>query len=164
MKRHTRQRLWLIGGTALLLAAAGWQWQRDSAQAPGTLLTQAPGDITQVALRLGSGPLEHYARRDGHWWRTDGTPARTDDGRLTELVQTAGAAVLSWRPMSDFDAARIGLAPPVATLTLDSTQLDFGETSVTGPQRYVRVGDRVALIPVRYTPRPATNEARAVKE
>jgi len=158
MRRDTRQRLWLTGGAVVLVAAAAWQWQRDSADAPGTLLSMAPSTITEVALGIGNSPVEHYAKRDGHWWRTDGTPVRSDDGRLEGLTDTAAAEVLSWRPASDFDPAKIGLTPPLAVLTLDSQTLEFGETSVTGPQRYVRVGDRVGLISVRFMPRPATGQ------
>ncbi|WP_109127106.1 hypothetical protein [Dyella sp. C11] len=163
MKRAAKQRLGIAAGVVVLLALAGWQWQQDRAQAPGTLLKLAPGAISRVALAIGSAPTEHFERRDGHWWRTDGTPVRADDGRLGELTDTASAAVLSWRPASDFDPARIGLASPVAVLTLDDQRLEFGETSVTGPQRYVRVGDRVALVPVRYTPRLATSESRTLQ-
>lgn len=164
MKRATRQRLWLAGGIAVLLAVAGWQWQQDRTQATGTLLALDPANVNSVALAIGNGNTEHFTRRDGHWWRTDGTPSRADDGRLGELTDTAAAAVLSWRPLHDFDPAKIGLATPVAVLTLDGQRLEFGETSVTGPQRYVRVGDRVALISVRYTPRGATSEATQLKQ
>jgi len=159
MKRVARQRLTMLAVAVVLVAAAAWQWQRDRHDAPGTLLKLAPADVTQIELRIGHGPTEHYAKRDGHWWRTDDTTARADDGRLAELADTAAASVLSWRPVSDFDPTRIGLAPPVAVLSLDGQRLEFGETSVTGPQRYVRVDDRVALVSVRYTPRPATQEA-----
>lgn len=164
MKRSTRQRLWLAGGIGILLLVAGWQWQQDRAQATGTLLALDPAHVSSVALAMGSGDTEHFALRDGHWWRTDGTPARADDGRLGELADTAAATVLSWRPLHDFDPAKIGLATPVAVLTLNGQRLEFGETSVTGPQRYVRVGDRVALISVRYTPRGATGEATRLKQ
>jgi len=164
MKRSTRQYLWLSVGIVALLVATIWQWRQDRAQATGTLLTLEPSSVSSVALAIGKGDTEHFALRSGHWWRIDGTPARADDGRLSELADTAGAAVLSWRPLHDFDPAKIGLSKPVAVLTLDGQRLEFGETSVTGPQRYVRVGDRVALISVRYTPRGATGDATVVKQ
>ncbi|RDI98823.1 hypothetical protein DVT68_09955 [Dyella solisilvae] len=159
MKRSARQRLWLIGAAVALVGAAAWQWRHDSDAAPGALLGTPPSAVTDISLSIGKGPVEHYSRRDGHWWRTDGVAVRADDGRLGELSDTAAAEVLSWRPATDFDPARIGLAPPVAVLSLNGQSLEFGETSVTGPQRYVRVGDRVALVSVRYTPRPATTQA-----
>jgi len=80
-----------------------------------------------------------------------------DDARLNDLADTAAAHVLSWRPASDFEPAKIGLAPPRAVLALDGQVLEFGESSVTGPQHYVRVGQRIALVASRYVPRsPAT--------
>ena len=82
---------------------------------------------------------------------------RALDGRLSELADTAAAQVLSWRPASDFELARIGLAPPQAVLGLNGQRLEFGEMSVTGPQHFVRVGERIALVSARYMPRsPAT--------
>ncbi|PXV53290.1 hypothetical protein SAMN04487785_11842 [Dyella jiangningensis] len=162
MKRSTRQLAGLGACALVLIAAAGWQWGRDAAAAPGTLLPLDPSAISRIELVIGQGAPSHYARRDGHWWRIDGTPTRADDGRLGELADTASAAVLNWRPASDFDPARIGLAAPVAVLTLDGQRLEFGETSVTGPQRYVRVGDRIALISLRYTPRAPASDSHAV--
>ncbi|GAB2537325.1 hypothetical protein [Rhodanobacter koreensis] len=153
MKRATRQRLFLLLVVAALLALAGWQLRRDAQTDPGTLLTLDPASIDHVTLTLRGSPPMHYEKRDGHWWRVDGTPARAIDGRLNELTDTAAAHVLSWRPASDFDPAKIGLAPPQAVLELDGHPLEFGESSVTGPQHYVRVGQRVALISTRYMPR-----------
>ena len=76
-----------------------------------------------------------------------------DDDRLRDLADIAAARVLSWRPLTDFEPAKIGLAPPQAVLTLDGQTLAFGVNAVAGPQRYVRVGERVALVSARYMPR-----------
>lgn len=160
MRRKARQR-WIVLGIALvLLALAATQYLHDQREAPGTLLELDPAAITSVTLALPGQPPERYRRHDGHWWRADGQ--RADDGRLQELTEIAQAPVISWRPSSGFDAAKIGLAPPVAKLELDGHELDFGTTAVTGPLRYVRAGKRVALVPLRYTPRPATRDAERI--
>jgi hypothetical protein len=153
MKRAARQHLILLLVVAALLALAGWQLRRDAQNDTGTLLALDPAGISHITLTLRGAPAMHYEKRAGHWWRTDGTPARAIDGRLNELAQTAAAHALSWRPASDFDPAKIGLAPPQATLELDGLTLEFGESSVTGPQHYVRAGQRVALVSTRYMPR-----------
>ena len=161
MKRGTRQRLFLLLVVLALLGAAGWQWQRDARNGTGTLTSLDPAGISHIALSLPGTPAMHYEKRDGHWWRTDGTPVRADDVRLGDLADTATANVLSWRPANDFDPAKIGLAPPRAVFELDGQILEFGEASVTGPQHYVRVGQRIALVPSRYMPRsPATQTTK----
>jgi hypothetical protein len=159
MRRSVRKRLALLLVATTVLGFAALQWQHEDREAPGTLLALEPASISRVELRLSKTPTEHYAKRDGHWYRIDGSAVRADDGRLDELTETAAAAVLRWRPASDFDPARIGLTPPSATVTLDGHVLDFGEISVTGPQCYVRVDGRVALISVRYMPRAARSQA-----
>ena len=154
MRRASRQRLIVLTITTALLGAALWQWQRDARAAPGTLLGRDAASVQRIALDLAGAPTAHYEKRDGHWWRVDGTPRRDDDGRLDELADIASAHVLRWRPAGDFALARIGLAPPAAVVTLDGERVAFGETSVTGPQRYVLVGQRIALVPAHYMPRP----------
>ena len=153
MTRANRQRLLLLITVPVLLGAALWQWQRDAHNAPGNLTALDPAAITRITLHLADAPALHYEKRDGHWWHVDGTPVRAIDGRLDDLASTAAAPVLGWRALGDFDPTKIGLAPPRAVLELDGQTLQFGETSVTGPQHYVRVGQRVALVPSRYMPR-----------
>lgn len=157
MKRATRQRLILLLAALALGVLAGWQLRRDARNETGPLTAIDPASVIHITLTLPGAPAMHYEKRDGHWWRTDGTPARANDARLSDLADAAAAHVLSWRPASDFDPAKIGLAPPKAVLDLDGQTLEFGESSVTGPQHYVRVGQRIALVSARYMPRsPAT--------
>lgn len=160
MTHAGRQRVAVLAGVLALLILAFWQWRSDARAAPGTLLDMAPSAIGRISLRLGNAPAMHYEQRDGHWWRVDGVPHAADDGRLAELAATAAAPVASWRATADFDLARIGLAPPQAVLQLDGQTLQFGEVAAIGPLRYVRVGDRVALVPARYAPRPPTGHVR----
>ncbi|WEN15884.1 hypothetical protein PY254_04220 [Rhodanobacter sp. AS-Z3] len=155
MKRAHRQNLLLLLVVLALLALAGWQWLRDTSQETGNLTALDPSAITQISLTLPGAPALNYAKHaGGHWWRTDGTPSRVaDDDRLNDLSEIAAAHVLSWRPASDFESAKIGLTPPRAVLVLNGQKLEFGESSVTGPQHYVRIGTRVALVSSRYMPR-----------
>ncbi len=160
MHRATRQRVSLLVAVLVLLALAAWQGQHDVRNAAGSVLALTPEHINHIALTLGDAPAMHYEKRDSHWWRVDGTPVRADDGRLAELANTAAAPVMSWRAASDFEPAKIGLMPAQVILSLDGQTLEFGETAVTGAQRYVRVGQRIALVPARYSPRPPTGTVR----
>jgi hypothetical protein len=155
MKRANRQRLLLLLGVAALALLALWQMRHERANEPQPLLALRPDAIAQISLRTNGGAAEHYQRRDGHWWRVDGASTRDDDGRLDEIAQIAAAPVIHWRPASDFQPTAIGLQPPALTLSLDGQRIEFGDVAATAPLRYVRVGARVALIPLRYMPRPA---------
>jgi hypothetical protein len=77
----------------------------------------------------------------------------TDEGRVEELASLAATPVAAWKPASNFDAARIGLAPPVATLVVDGTRVEFGEMAALGKQRYAKVGQRIAFVPAQALPR-----------
>jgi hypothetical protein len=162
MKRATRQRLLVLFLAAALLLLAGWQWQRDARAAPGPLTALAPASVTRIALTLPGARALHYEKRDGHWWRTDGTPVRAIDSRVNELADIAAASALSWRAATDFDPAKIGLLPPQALLVLNTQTLAFGETSVTEPQHYVQVGQRIALVSPRYVPRSPAAQTTAL--
>jgi hypothetical protein len=157
MNRAARQRLFVFVVVATLFGLAGWQVHRDNAVIrEHTLLTVSPASITHIELAFRGGSAQHYTRREGHWMLDATTPTPADDGRLGELTALAGSPVYSWRPIGDFDPAKIGLAPPLAVLHLDGQILEYGELTAVGEQRYVRIGERVALVPAQAFPRPAT--------
>jgi hypothetical protein len=163
MTRTAYRRLWLLLGVAVLLALALWQWQRDRAAAPGSLLGIDPATITRVELQLGRAAPMHFARRDNHWWRTDGgSPARVNDARLDALTAIAAAPVEHWRAATDLDPAKVGLAAPRAVLTLDGHALHFGAVAAIGHRCYVQRGARVALVSLRYMPQAPRDEKLAL--
>jgi len=159
MRRAARQRLWLLLGVAVLLALALWQWRVDRARAPGTLLGLDPASITQVRLQVGQAAAMDYSRHAGHWQRTgDAASVHTDDARLDALAAIAAAPVEHWRPLADFDPAKIGLAAPRAVLQLDGHTLRFGAVAAIGHRCYVQRGTQVALVSLRYMPQAPANE------
>jgi hypothetical protein len=160
MTRAGRQRLIVFVVVTALVGLAGWQVRRDDVQVrEHTLLAIEPASITHIELAFRGGSAQRYTRRDGHWSLDAATPSPADDGRLGELTALAGSPVYSWRPIGDFEPAKIGLVPPLATLHLDGQMLEYGELTAVGEQRYVRIGDRVALVPAQAFPRPASGKA-----
>jgi hypothetical protein len=85
--------------------------------------------------------------------------ATTDEGRAEELASLAATPVADWKPADDFDPAKVGLAPPIAVLTIDGTRIDFGEMTALGKQRYARVGQRIAFVPAQALPRAPRTQA-----
>jgi hypothetical protein len=159
MKRAARRQLGLLAAVIVLVAAAWWQLRSDQLAAPGTLLAIKPDAITRVDLQVGNAPAEHYAKRDGHWWRVDGSASnRADDLRLGELIRVATAPVQNWESVNSYDPAKIGLSPPQATLDLDGQSVQFGGMTAIGQNAYVQVGDRIGIVSLRYMPRSAQSQ------
>lgn len=160
MRRVALRRLALAAGVALLLAATAWQLRRERADDPGTLLALDPAAVTRVEVQVAGGQLRRFERRDGHWWMTAPQRGRADDTHLADLAAIAAAPALQWRPLADFDPAKIGLAPPAATLALNGEMLAFGALAPFERVRYVQAGTRVALVADRYTPYLAADPQR----
>jgi hypothetical protein len=153
MKRAQRRWAWLAACVAVLVALAAWQWRHDRAAAPGVLLALDPAAITHIEVQVRGQPPQRFEKRAGHWWMLTPASQRADDDRLDAMTAIAAAPVVRWRAAGDFDAATIGLDPPALVLTLDGESIAYGTMAAFGPQRYVRVGQRVALIPAQYAPR-----------
>ncbi|SFW52200.1 hypothetical protein [Luteibacter sp. UNCMF366Tsu5.1] len=151
----------LIGLVVLvvLVAAVAWQWHADEADAQAHRLTALdPDAVNHIEVALKGLPPERFDRRDGRW--TSATAA-TDEGRAEDLAALAATPVASWRPASEFDAAKIGLAPPVAVLTLNDTRIEFGDMTALRKQRYVRVDRQIAIVPAQALPRPPRADSLA---
>lgn len=155
MKRQTLRRLTMVTVVAFLALAMWLQVHRDNNRSQQQMLSALDeATITHVELAFRGGQRTSWTRRDGTW-QLDGSPgAAVDQGRLEDLVNLAAAPVANWRPASDFDMAKLGLAPPLAILRLDDTTLEFGEPAAIGQLRYARVGERIALVPLQALPRP----------
>ena len=151
-------RIMVAAAVVLLLAAVGWQWHADESDArEHTLTTLDPDTATQMALTLKGLPDQRFERRNGRWVNLD--TATTDEGRAEELVSLAVTPVADWKPATDFDPAKVGLAAPIAILTIDGIRIEFGEMTALGKQRYARVGQRIAFVPAQALPRAPRTQA-----
>lgn len=135
----------------LLLGAVAWQWRADETLVrEHTLTALDPDSVRHIEVSLKGLPAQRFVRRDGHWTASDGP---VDEGRAQELATLAATPVTAWAPASGFDAAKIGLAPPLAVVVLDGTRIEFGEMTALGKQRYARVAGRIAFVPAQALPR-----------
>ncbi len=154
MRRAARHALLLALGTGALLLAAAWLWHmQQRARHADRLLPLQAAAITRIGVQQAGLPRMDFVRRDGRWWRT-GRPAQAAAAApLDALAAIATAPVQRWLPAAAVQPQALGLAPPLATLWLDGTPLQFGALTPLQPLRYVRLPDgRVALISARYSP------------
>lgn len=146
-----------LAAVAVLIGLAAWQWHGEHRDA--TLLAVSPEAIDHIRVQKSGQAPQHYVKRDGHWYTADGNAADAD--RLGQLTELADVPVLNWRDTSDPDATGASLAQPQISITLNGQRTDWGQLAAFGPQRFVRVGDRIAVVPASYSPSVGAEEAGA---
>ncbi len=152
MKRATRNLSLLAVVAAALVAAVLWLGRRDYVRDPPALTALDPAAVTRVELDIPPAVPQVFEKRADGWWRVEPGEMRASDARLQRLANLAATPVARWLAASAVDAAGAGLTPPSATLVLDGVRLRYGGLSALDELRYVRVGDKVALVPRQYSP------------
>jgi hypothetical protein len=78
--------------------------------------------------------------------------ARADDARVQRLANLAATPVSRWMTASGVELSKVGLVHPSATLVLNGVRLQYGGLTAINELRYVKVGDKIALVPRQYSP------------
>jgi hypothetical protein len=137
---------------AALVAAVLWVGRRDYLRNPPALTAIDPAGVTRIGLDIPPIASQTFEKHDDGWWRVRPSAARADDARVQRLARLAATPVARWLPLSDVTPSQVGLAHPSATLTLDGVRLEYGGLTALDDLRYVRVGDKLALVPRQYSP------------
>jgi len=87
---------------------------------------------------------------DGFWWIAREPRLPAEPFQVRSLAKLAEQTVVRSYPASEMDLARLELADPRASLTLNDLRIDFGGVETLENLRYLRVGDRVDLVPDMY--------------
>lgn len=152
MSRATRTLVVLALVAVALIAAVLWVGRREYLRDPPTLTAIDPAAVNRIALEIPPVAAQTFARREGGWWRTRPSAARANDARVQRLARLAATPVARWLPLSAIKPSEVGLQHPSATLSLDGVHLEYGGLTALDDLRYVRVGERVALVPRQYSP------------
>jgi hypothetical protein len=135
-----------------LVAAVLWVGRRDYLRAPAALTAIDPAHVTRIDLDIPPVAPQTFEKRDGGWWRVQPAAARADDERVGRLAKLAATPVARWLPASEVTPSKVGLEHPSATLTLDGMRLEYGGLTALDDLRYVRIGNKLALVPRQYSP------------
>jgi hypothetical protein len=152
VKRTTRNVSLLAVAALALVALVLWLGRRDYVRDPPALTSLDPDAVTRIELVIAQGQPQVFRKRADGWWRIAPGNARAIDRRLQRLANLAATPVARWLPPTGVDAAKLGLANPSATLSLDGVTLRYGGLSALDDQRYVAVRGRIALVPRQYSP------------
>lgn len=135
-----------------LVAAVLWQGRRAYLSDPSALTALDRDAVTRIGLDIPPIAPQLFEKRHGGWWRVKPSSARAEDARVQRLANLAATPVARWIPVAAITPAKVGLEHPSATLTLNGVRLEYGGLTAIDDMRYVRVGDKVALVPRQYSP------------
>lgn len=150
--RASRQLGFLATIAVVLVALVLWIGRRDYVRDPPELTALDPSGMTRVELDIPPVAPQVFEKRADGWWRVQPSSARADDARVLRLANLAATSVARWIPSSDVTPSKVGLDHPSATLVLNGVRLEYGGLTAIDDLRYVRVGDKIALVPRQYSP------------
>lgn len=152
MSRATRILAILALIAVALVALVLWLGRRDYRDDPPVLTGLDPATVTHMELDIPGIAAQTFAKRTTGWWRVQPTAARANDARVQRLANLAATPVARWLPDTEITPANVGLARPSATLIVNGVAIAYGGLTAIDDLRYVRVGDKVALVPRQYSP------------
>ncbi len=152
MKRSTRTNLVLAGIVAVLGFVVYLQVGHEVAQFEPPLTAMDTTSVERVAVRCRECVERRFVRSNGHWSMQAPYAMPADDAAVDRLVAIAASPVRIRHAGDAFEASRIGLDPPLMTLELGAVQLDVGLSDALRGDRYVRIGDTIAMVPDRFSP------------
>ena len=152
MRRATRNNLILLGVVAALGVAVYWQVGKEIAGFEPPLSALDPAAIDHVRVACLQCTPRRFERVDGHWMMREPYNLPADDAQVARLLSIAASPVRSRRAFASLDAKKIGLDPALMSLDLDTVHFDIGTTDAFNGDRYVRIGDTIAMAPDRFSP------------
>lgn len=152
MSRTTRSLAILTLIAVALVALVLWIGRRDYRNDPPVLTGVDPAAVARIELDIPGIATQAFAKRATGWWRVDPSEVHANDARVQRLANLVATPVARWLPIAEITPAHVGLEHPSATLVLNDARIEYGGLTAIDDLRYVRVGDKVALVPRQYSP------------
>lgn len=112
----------------------------------------APATVTRLAAEKLGKPLFTLHRLDGHWVMLAPEKGGADEETVKLLLSALGENTARQYPPDAIDLHEAGLDPPLYTLKVSGTKLEFGSLNPSTLLRYVRRGDTVYAVMDRIAP------------
>lgn len=134
--------------------------ENDASLNPPRLTSLRPEDVNRIELqRHNAEPVSLYKQGDT-WYMQEPYALAANDYRVQALLRLLQAGYATEHDIDTLDPARYGLDQPRASLTYNDTlTIEFGDTEPLSQQRYLRIEDRLYLLPdthYYHTASPAT--------
>ncbi|MDZ7828494.1 MAG: hypothetical protein U5K33_03060 [Halofilum sp. (in: g-proteobacteria)] len=145
MRRRDRTNLVLLA-LAAVLGVAVLLLPEPRPERPPPAVDFDPDAVERLRLdRIDREKALIMERRSGSWFVTAPIERRADSGRVARALSTLRMPTSSCYATGERDPATFGLAPPQATLQLDSITVTFGYRAPDG-RRYIRAQERLCLV------------------
>jgi len=153
MQKSTRNLFLFALVTALLGVAVYAELARERTLAPQPLTALDPATVTHLEIRCASCTTRVFERVDGVWRMRAPHDAPANPEAIARLLAVLRAHVRSRAKLADYDAAKLGLAPPQFSVVADAVRIDIGGEDPIDHDRYVRIGDELLRVPDRFSAR-----------
>jgi uncharacterized protein DUF4340 len=153
MRKTTRSILLLIVVVTVLAAAVAAEIAHERASLPMPLTALDPTMIHRIEIRCAACTTRRFERDSTGWQMLEPYAQPANPEAVMHLIAIARASVRNRQSLHDYDPAKLGLAPPQITLTLDSVTIDFGNEDPIEHDRYVRIGDELLRVPDHFSAR-----------
>jgi hypothetical protein len=87
-----------------------------------------------------------FEKHDGHWFISKPVHIDANPLRVEALLEILGTRSHTRFSAKGRDLQPFGLKQPLATLTIDNTRIEFGDTEPVNRRRYVMIGNTIHLI------------------
>lgn len=152
MSRTSRQLVILAAVAAALVVLVLWIGRREYLRDPPALTTLDSASVTRIELDIPGIATQTFERRAGGWWRVKPSELRANDARVQRLADLTATPVVRWIPAAEIVPTNAGLEQPSAALVLNGMRLEYGGLTAIDDLRYVRIGDKIALVSRQYSP------------
>ncbi len=150
MKSRWLINLLLFTAVVILMLVARFEPGIEQAQTQ-TVTQLATDDVSRLQIeRQLRDDLILERDAEGFWWIARDPRLPAEPFQVRALARLAEQNVTRSYPVAELDLAQLELDPPRTSLTLNTTRIDFGGIEALENLRYLRVGDRVSLVPDLY--------------
>lgn len=153
MRKSSRSILFLGAAVALLGAGVWAELARERALVPQPLTALDTAVVQRVEIRCRDCTTRRF-ERDGAGWRMLEPYAQPANAEaVARLLGVLNATVRTRAKLSEYDAAKLGLAPAQFTLKYNDLTIEIGNEDPIEHDRYVRVGAELLRVPDRFSAR-----------
>jgi hypothetical protein len=145
--------LLLALAVAMLGGGVYAELERERALAVQPLTTLDPAGVQRLEIRCRDCTTRRFEREASGWRMLEPYAQAANADSVVHLLAVARAPVRTRAKLADYDATKLGLAPPQFTLTFDQTIVEIGNEDPIEHDRYVKLGDELLRVPDRFSAR-----------